>query len=83
MNAKPKTVQVDYDLFLQMVAYIANHFDPYDGATQKIIDGIRAKLLAMERRDNFTINRMGSKAPNLEETMTEYQSLLSLLEMLS
>lgn len=82
MDSRPKNIQVDYDLFMRMVSYIINHVDPYDESTKEIIAGIRQKLLAMERRDYFTMHRMGDKAPNLSETMSDYQSLLSQLETL-
>ncbi len=82
MNSRPKTIQIDYDLFLRMVSYISFHFDPYDGSIREIIEGMRQKLLAMERRDYYTIQRMGDTAPDLKESMSEYQSLLSLLDTL-
>ena len=82
MNSKPKNIQVDYDLFLRMVSYISSHVDLNDGSIREIIEGMRQKLLAMERRDFFTMQKMGNNAPDLESSMSEYQALLSRLDTL-
>lgn len=82
MSSRPKSIQVDYDLFMRMVSYILFHIDPNDESIKEIIEGIRQKLLAMERRDYFTLHKMGDKAPDIEDTMSEYQALLSQLEVL-
>ena len=82
MNSRPKSIQVDYDLFLRMISYITCHVDPYDGSIRGILEGMRQKLLAMERRDYYTLQKMGDAAPDLRESMSEYQTLIDQLNTL-
>ncbi len=73
---RPKSIQIDYDLFLSIVAYISEHADPQDPKLKNISAGIHEKLDAIERRTLFTAYKM---APSAEERETARQRYLELM----
>ena len=82
MKDTPRTVQIDYSLFLKMAAYITSHVDPYDSDLKEILASIRQKLAAIERRDAFTAFKTGNSPAECSSFYEEYQNLMAQIDAL-
>ena len=54
MGKKPKFIQIDTDLFFEMVRYINDHADLEDPSYQEIHRGVLRKLVKIVEHDHFT-----------------------------
>ena len=79
-NTKPKSVQIDYDLFLNMAAYISEHVDLTDPALKSIFSGIREKLDSMERRALYTAYKVALSAEDRENARQKYLEMMEIPE---
>ena len=77
---RPKTIQIEYDLFLQMVSYISRHHDLDDPDLQTIINGILKKYSSMARRDLYSVYKSASSAIAREEARQIYLSMMGVPE---
>lgn len=77
---RPRHIQIDYNLFLQMSAYVTNHFDPEDPDSQSILLGIRDKFASMERRDLYSAYKSAPSAAAREMAREEYLSMMGIPE---
>lgn len=81
MNSnKPKTIQIDYDLFLQMISYISRHYDLDDPYLQSILDGIQKKYTSMARRELYSVYKSAPSATARENARKEYLSMMGVPE---
>lgn len=77
---RPKTIQIDYDLFLNMVAYISDHADSNEPTLKIISNGIREKLDAMERRTLYTAYKIAPSAEEREKARQKYLEMMGIPE---
>ena len=81
MNAlNPKTVQVDYDLFLSMIKYISCHTDKEDPLWKAIESGISMKVDALARRALYTAYKTAPSMEARELARQEYLDMLGIPE---
>ena len=83
MKDSSKTIQVDFELFMLMSAYITSHVDPYNSDLRTILDGIRTKLAAIEKRDTFTAFKTGKAPDECSEYRQAYQELMSRIDLIN
>lgn len=77
MKKSPKTVQIEFDLFVDMVSYITSHVDPFEPELKTILNRIMTKLTAMERRDTFTAFKTGSTPSEYSDYNHVYNELMN------
>lgn len=82
MRETPKSIQIEYDLFLQMADYITSHVDPYDSDLKNILFGIRKKLAAIENRDTYTALKTGKAPSDVSVFYDLYHELMSRIDIL-
>ena len=58
--AHPKTVQIDYHLFIDLCTFILDHSDDADPRFDSIVSGLSSKLDAMRRREIYSAYKTGS-----------------------
>ena len=79
-TSKPKAIQIDYDLFLQLISYVARHFDSEDPDLQSILVGIRKKFISVARRDLYSAYKNAPSAAAREKARQEYLNLMGVPE---
>lgn len=57
---RPKNIQISYELFLNMIDYIADHSDCSDYRYNDILTAVEDKLDAMARRELYTAYKTGT-----------------------
>ena len=77
---KPKSIQIDYDLFLNMAAYISAHVDLTDPALKGIFSGIHEKLDSMERRMLYTAYKVAPSTEARENARQKYLDMMGIPE---
>ena len=79
-NNKPKTIQIDYDLFRRMFVYIITHIDKEDSDYEIIMSGLGAKFEAMQRRELYSIYKSSCSVEAKEKARQEYLNMLGVPE---
>ena len=60
MANRPKTIQINFDLFLSIIDYFYDHTDETDYRYEDIARGIQEKLNAMFQRELYTLYKTGA-----------------------
>lgn len=56
---RPKSIQIKYELFTELIRYISEHPDHNDPKYSWIMNSFQEKLEAMERHDLYTLYKTG------------------------
>ena len=77
---KPKTVQIDFDLFQDLVVYSIRHSDTNDVQFTRIEYGVRKKLDAMLRHDLYSMYKSGASESERSSARKKYLDVIGLFD---
>ena len=75
-----KQIQVDYDLFRDLVVYALGHEDPGNVLYERIRTGIRRKADAMKRRVAYTAYKTGKDPETRQRGRDIYLEFIGLAD---
>ena len=75
---RPKNIQISYELFLDMIAYISDHPDESDYRLDAISTAVNNKLEAMVRRDLYTVYKTGATSEIRAMAKEQYMDMMGI-----
>ena len=78
--SRPKTIQIDYSFYLNLILYAFMHEDPDDPCFQSIYTAFSRKLQAMERHELYTLYKSGATKEIRDKARTDYLEAIGLYE---
>lgn len=75
---KPKSILLDYDLFVDLYVYACRHSEPYDLQFKRLYAGVRQKLEAMMRHDLYSLYKSGADEKIRAKARQEYLDAIGL-----
>ncbi len=75
---KPRSILLDYDLFVDLYVYTCRHSEPDDLQYMRIETGVRKKLEAMMRHDLYSLYKSGTDDELREKARQEYLNVIGL-----
>ena len=75
---KPKSILLDYDLFVDLYVYACRHSEPDDLQFKRLYAGIRQKLEAMMRHDLYSLYKSGADEEVRAKARQEYLDAIGL-----
>ena len=79
-TTRPKSIQIEYSFFLDLVSYAFMHEDSEDPAYQRINTAFRRKLEAMERHHLYSLYKSGVSECIRRKAREEYLGAIGLLD---
>ena len=76
----PKTVQIDYELFKNLVDYARRHYDPEDPQFELIQCGVQKKLDSMFRHDMYSLYKSGASEQERSAARAKYLDEIGLFD---
>ena len=77
---KPKTIQIDFDLFQDLVVYAIRHGDRDDAQFARIEYGVRQKLDAMLRHDFYSMYKSAATESDRSSARKKYLDMIGLFD---
>ena len=77
---KPKSILLDYDLFVDLYVYACRHSEPDDLQFKRLCAGVRKKLKAMTRHDMYSLYKSGANKEIREKARQYYLNAVGLLD---
>ena len=77
---KPKTIQIDYNLFQDLVVYAIRHSDTDDLQFTRIKYGVRKKLDSMLRHDLYSQYKSGASESERSVARKQYLDAIGLFD---
>ena len=78
--ARPKSIQIDYDFFLDLISHAFTHGDPDDPCFRRINSAFLSKLNAMERHELYTIYKSGATKEIRDKARKDYLKAIGLYD---
>ena len=78
--SRPKSIQIDYSFYLNLISYAFMHEDPDDHCFQSIYTAFYKKLDAMERHDLYTLYKSGATKEIRDKARIDYLKAIGLYE---
>ena len=78
--ARPKTIQIDFDLFRDLVDYARRHCDPGDPQYERIEHSVKRKIDAMFRHDMYSMYKSGASEQERAEAREKYLDQIGLFD---
>ena len=75
---KPKSILLDYDLFVDLYVYACRHSEPDDLQFKRLYAGVRQKLEAMMRHDLYSLYKSGASEDIRRKARKEYLDRLGI-----
>ena len=77
---KPNTIQIDFDLFEDLVVYAIRHSEADDAQFIRIECGVRKKLDSMQRHDVYSTYKSGATESERSSARRKYLDLIGMLD---
>ena len=77
---KPKSILLDYDLFVDLYVYACMHSEPDDLQFKRLYAGVRQKLEAMTRHDMYSLYKSGANEEIRGKARQDYLNAVGLLD---
>lgn len=75
---KPRSILLDYDLFVDLYVYACRHSEPNDLQFIRLYAGVRQKLEAMMRHDLYSLYKSGADGEVRAKARQEYLDAIGL-----
>ena len=75
---RPKSIQIEYSFFLDLVSYAFMHEDSADPGYQRITTAFHRKLEAMERHHLYSLYKSGASEEIRRKAREEYLDMLGI-----
>ena len=79
---RPKSIQIEYSFFLDLVSYAFMHEDSADPGYQRIVTAFHRKLEAMERHYLYSLYKSGVTEDIRRKARSEYLEVIGLPDSL-
>lgn len=79
---RPKSIQIEYSFFLDLVSYAFMHEDSEDPGYQRIANAFHRKLEAMERHHLYSLYKSGATEDIRRKAREEYLEAIGLRDSL-
>ena len=79
---RPKSIQIEYSFFLDLVSYAFMHEDSADPGYQRIVTAFHRKLEAMERHHLYSLYKSGVNEDIRRKARSEYLAAIGLRDSL-
>ena len=80
LTHKPKTIQIDFDLFEDLYIYAARHAEPDDLQYKRITMAVKKKLNALMRHVLYTLYKAGASEEIRNKARDEYLDAADIME---
>ena len=77
---KPKTIQIVFDLFQDLVVYAIRHCDTDDTQFARIEHGVRKKIDSMLRHDLYSMYKAGASESERSVARKQYLDAIGLFD---
>lgn len=77
---KPRSILLDYDLFVDLYIYACRHSEPDDLQFKRLYAGVRHKLDAMMRHDLYSLYKSGADEKIRAKARQEYLDAIGLFD---
>ena len=77
---KPKSILLDFDLFVDLYVYACRHSEPDDLQFKRLYAGVRKKLEAMMRHDLYSLYKSGAIEEIRAKARLEYLDAIGLFD---
>ena len=78
--SKPKEIQIDYDLFVDLYVYACRHSEHDDPQFKRLYTGVRKKLEAMMRHNLYSLYKTGANEETRSKARQEYLDAIGLFD---
>ena len=79
-TARPKSIQIDYDFYLDLISHAFTHGDPDDPCFCHIVSAFHRKLEAMERHELYSLYKSGATREIREKAREDYLKAIGLYD---
>ena len=80
LTHKPKTIQIDFDLFEDLYVYSARHAEPDDLQYKRITMAVKKKLNVLMRHVLYTLYKAGASEEIRNKARDEYLDAADIME---
>lgn len=77
-TARPKSIQIDYSFYLDLISHAFLHGDPDDPCFHRIEVAFHRKLEAMEKHNLYTLYKSGATSEIRNKAREEYLEAIGL-----
>jgi len=78
--SNPKSVMLDYELFVDLYVYACRHSEPNDLQFKRLCGGVKKKLEAMTRHDMYSLYKSGANEHIRGKARWDYLNAIGLLD---
>ena len=78
LNRHPKTILLDFDLFLDLYVYACRHAEPKDLQYIRLRKGVHLKLEAMMRHELYSLYKSGADEETRRKAKSDYLDAIGL-----
>ena len=80
LTHKPKTIQIDFDLFEDLYVYSARHAEPDDLQYKRITMAVKKKLEALMKHVLYSLYKAGASEEIRKKARDEYLDAADIME---
>ena len=77
-TTRPKSIQIDYSFYLDLISYAFMHGDPDDPCFRRIDSAFHRKLEAMERHEFYSLYKSGATKEIRDKAREDYLEAIGL-----
>ena len=78
--ARPRSIQIDYSFYLDLISHAFTHGDPDDPCFCRINSAFHKKLEAMERHELYTLYKSGATREVRDKAREDYLEAIGLYD---
>ncbi len=78
--SRPRSIQIDYDFYLDLISYAFAHGDSVDPCFCRIVSAFHRKLEAMERHELYSLYKSGASKDIRDKAREDYLVAIGLHE---
>ena len=78
--ARPRSIQIDYDFYLDLISYAFIHGEPKDPCFCRIVSAFHRKFEAMERHELYSLYKSGATKEIRDKAREDYLVAIELHE---
>ena len=78
--SNPKSVMLDYELFVDLYIYACRHSEPNELQFKRLCAGVKKKLEAMTRHDMYSLYKSGANEHIRGKARRDYLNAIGLLD---
>lgn len=80
LTHKPKTIQIEFDLFEDLYVYSARHAEPDDLQYKRITAAVKKKLEELMKHELYSLYKSGASEEIRKKARDEYLDAANIME---